>query len=233
MSAGIKSGEMRASGQTAANEEAKAEVESLTEPPETEVLPEERGRSFRTPGFSRMRTDWNRDDRMVIRRAQESVEGRILANFEDAYQVMYEVYDLVRTPQVNEETGEILKDKWGFTLWKKNVSGSYEEDWTRLTNKERTNLLFTLTTRLFEWEQRAADAWGEAMFAKAQFEERFAIGFDEPMAGTVDDRRAHANIEAREERYFAIFLTLYSRKADALVRTMGLLGQRLKDSMQA
>ena len=233
MSAGIKSGEMRASGQTAANEEAKAESESLTEPPETEVLPEERARSFRTPGFSRMRTDWRGDDRAIIRRAQDAVEGRILTNFEDAYQVMYEVYDLVRTPAVNEGTGEVLKDRWGFTIWKKTVSGSYEEDWTRLTSKQRSNLLFTITTRLFEWEQKAAEAWGEAMFAKAQFEERFAIGFDEPMSGTVDDRRAHANIEARDERYFAIFLTLYSRKAEALVRNMNLLGQRLKDSMQA
>ena len=75
MSVGIRSGEMRTSGQTAANEEAKAEVESLTEPPETEVLPEERGRSFRTPGFSRMRTDWRGDDRAIIRRAQDAVEA--------------------------------------------------------------------------------------------------------------------------------------------------------------
>lgn len=233
MSAGIKSGAIRAHGESAASEEAKAEVENLTEPPETDVLDEERKRTFRTPGFSRMRTQWNSADRQVIQHAQSVVDGRILHNFEDAYQVMHEVYDLVRTPEVNPETGEILTDQWGFPIWKKTNTGSYEEDWSRLTKRERENLLFTITTRLFDWEQRAADAWGEAMFAKAQFEERFAIGFDEPMSGTVDDRRAHANIESREERYFAIFLTLYSRKAEAVVRTLSLLGQRLKDSMQA
>jgi hypothetical protein len=223
---------MRASGESAAVEEAKAETEQMDQPIETEVLPEERGRSFRTPGFSRMRTDWRSEDRTVIRHAQDTVEGRILANFEDAYQVMHEVYDLVRTPEVDLGSGEIRTDRWGFPIWKKTVSGSYEEDWTALTSKQRQNLLFTLTTRLFEWSQRAADAWGEAMFAKAQFEERFAIGFDEPMSGTVDDRRAHANIESREERYFAIFLSYYSRRADSIVRVMSLLGQRLKDSME-
>lgn len=233
MSAGIKSGQTRASGERASEEEAKEQSEAMTEPLDDRVLHEERERTFRTPGFSRMRTDWRSDDRPIIEHARAVVDGRILANFQDAYQVMHEVYDLVRTPQVDEETGEVLKDQWGFPLWKQTVSGSYEEDWTRLTLKQKNNLLFTITTRLFDWEQRAADAWGEAMFAKAQFEERFAIAFDAPMAGTVDDRRAAGNIDAREERYFAIFLTLYSRKADAVVKTLALLGQRLKDSMQA
>lgn len=233
MSTGIKSGQTRASGERASEEEAKEQSEAMTEPIESEVLPEERERSFRTPGFARMRTDWRSDDRPVIEHARAVVDGRILANFQDAYQVMYQVYDLVRTPEVDEETGEVVTDQWGFPKWKTTVSGSYEEDWTRLTLKEKENLLFTITTRLFDWEQRAADAWGEAMFAKAQFEERFALAFDAPMSGTVDDRKAAGNIDAREERYFAIFLTLYSRKADSVVRTLALLGQRLKDSMSA
>ena len=230
---GIEPGQIRAHGQTAATEEALAESEQMLEPGEDAVLPEERTTAFRNPGFARMRTDWNHGDREVIRHAQDTVEGRILANFEDVYQVMYEVYDLVRTPLVGPD-GQVQRDKWGFTLWKTNTSGSYEEDWSRLTGKERQNLLFTITTRLFDWEQRAANAWGEAMFAKAQFEEQFAIGFEEPEGKvTVDDRRAHANLAARDERYFAIFLTLYSRRADALVRVMSLLAQRLKDTMGA
>lgn len=230
MSAGIKSGKVRAHGQSAAIEEAKDEVEKMTEPPETEVLPEERARSFRTPGFSRMRTDWRSEDRPIIDRAIAAVDGRILANFEDVYQVMYEVYDLVRTP-LTDDDGVIQTDRWGLTVWRKSASGSYEEDWSRLTLREKERLLFTITTRLFDWSQRAAEAWGEAMFAKSQFEERFALTFDEPMSGTVDDRRAHANKEAADERYFAIFATWYSRRADALVKSMETLAQRLKDSM--
>lgn len=215
----------------AAAEEAKAEVEEMDQPPETEVLPEERARSFRTPGFSRMRTDWRSEDKPIIQRAMAAVDGRILANFEDVYQVMYEIYDLVRTP-LTDEHGVIQTDQWGFTVWRKSASGSYEEDWSRLTLKEKERLLFTITTRIFEWSQRAAEAWGEAMFAKSQFEERYAVTFDEPMSGTVDDRRAYANSHAADERYFAIFASYYSRRADALVRSMEMLGQRIKDSMQ-
>lgn len=229
-SRGIKSGTVRASGESAAVEESKEEVEKLPEPIEVE-LPEEREKTFRTPGFARMRLDWSSDDRKVIQHAQGVVEGRIIANFIDAYQVMHEIYDLVRTPEVDPETGEIKTDQWGFRVWKRTESGSYEEDWSKLTLREKERFLFTITTRLFDWEQRAADAWGEAMFAKAQFEERFAIAFDAPMHGTVDDRRAKGNIDAREERYFAIFLTLYSKKSEAVVRTVALIAQRIKDSM--
>ena len=227
---GIESGKVRAGGETAASEEAKEEVEKLSEPMEQE-LPEEKDKKWRTPGFARMRMDWRSDDAPIISQAKSAVDGRIVANFSDAYQVMFEVYDLVRTPLVDEETGEIKTDQYDFTLWKQTPSGNYEEDWSKLTLREKEKFLFTITTRMVDWEQRSADVWMEAMFAKAQFEERFSIAFDAPMSGTVDDRKAAGNLDAREERYFAIFLTAYSRKVEALVRTLGLLAQRIKDSM--
>ena len=230
MSTGIKSGKVRASGEKAASEEAQAEIQKMDEPMEVE-LPEEREKKFRTPGFSRMRLDWRGEDSHIVSQAVAAVEGMITTKFSDAYEVMYQVYDLVRTPLVDEKTGEIQVDQWGLTLWKQTPSGSYEEDWSKMTLKEKEHFLFTITTRIFDLEQRAGNVWMEAMFAKAQFDERFAIAFDAPMSGTVDDRRAAGNIDAREERYFAIFLTAYSRKVDALVRTLGLLAQRIKDTM--
>jgi hypothetical protein len=226
----VEKGKTRASGETTAEEVTKEESEQLEEPIKAE-LPEERQRKFNTPGFARLRTAWSKEDWLIVERAQNAVNGRILDNFQDAYQIMYEVYDLVRTPLVDESTGEIQTDQWGLTLWKQNPSGSYEENWTKLTNKEKENILFAITTRLFEWEQRAADAWGEAMFAKAKWEERFSTEFDAPVAGTVEDRRARGNMQAADDKYFAIFVTLYSRKAEAIVRSLSLIGQRIKDSM--
>lgn len=223
--------ETRASGLTAAEEVTREVSEEADKTVDPEVLPEERKRTFRTPGFSRMQLDWQGDDRDVVQRARDAVEGRIQEQFVDAFQVMYQVYDAVRTPEVDPETGEKKVDRWGLTIWKRTPSGDYEEDWSRLTRQERENLLFIITTRLWDWEQRSADAWGEAMMAKAKWEERFAIEYDKPSAGTMDDRRARGNIGATEERYFAIFVTWYSKRAEAVVNTMGLVGQRLKDSL--
>lgn len=227
----VKQAAVRASGETAAEEVTKEVSEAFDKPIEVPNLPGEDPQSkHRTPGFARMRTDWHGDDRLVVQRAKAAVDGQILNNFADAYDVMGQVYDLVRTPDV-DENGEVKKDQFGFIIWARTPTGGYDEDFTRLSLKQREDLLFRITTRLFEWSQRAADAWSEAMFAKAVWEERFSIGFDAPMSGTVDDRRAAGNLDAREERYFAIFLSTYSRKADAIVRSMELLGQRLKDSM--
>lgn len=232
MSGGVTPDQTRASGAAASAEEAREETENLTEPIEEEILDEERRAVFRTPGFSRMKTEWSGRDLPVIRRAQHLVEEMVLENFGDAYQVMYDLYDVVREPEISDETGEVRTDEHGWTIWKKTPSGNYVEDWSRLTHKQRQHFLFTITTRIFEWEQRAADAWGESMFAKAQFEERFAAAFEEPDGrATVDFRRAHANTQATDERYFAILMTLYSRKAESVVRTLGLLAQRIKDTM--
>ena len=227
----IESGKTRASGQTAAAEEAKEAAEELDQPIEHD-LPEDRPRSMhRTPAFSRMRTEWSREDHLVVQRAQVAVDARIQRAFAGAFEVMNEVYDIVREPEIDPATGEVVRDQWGWPRWKHNAYGGFVEDFTRLTTKEKEHLLFKITTRIFEWEQAAADAWGEAMLAKAAFEEQFAIGFDRSSKGTVDDRKAQGNIEAREERYFAIFVSTYSRKADSIVRSMTLLGQRLRDTL--
>lgn len=222
--------QQRKSGSTGAEETAAEEAASLTEEVETEVLPDERERKFRTPGFHRMRTEWRGDDALVMMQVEGAVERRLIQEWLDAYQVMNQVYDIVRRPELDED-GMPKKDRHGFVIWAKTLAGGYDEDFGRLTHSQRENLVFIVTTRLFEWEQRSGRAWLESMLAKAQWEERFSISFDAPVSGTVDDRKAAGNKDAADERYFAIFQAAYSRRCEALVRSMSLLGQRMRDSI--
>lgn len=225
-----ESRKVRASGETQASEEARQAGADAVVEPAAEDPGEEREIKFRTPGFSRIRTEWTPDDALVVLRVKGAVEERIISTFGDAFIVLHEVYDIVRTKQTNEE-GAVVKDRFGFAMWERTQSGGFIEDWSKLGHKEREDFLFQITTRIFEWSQRATDAWTEAMLAKAQYEERFSIAYDEPVKGTIEDRTAKGKMEAAEERYFAILLAAYSRKADALVRSLELLGQRLKDAM--
>lgn len=224
--------QMLASGKTQTQEQTEAASEAAHEPVEDAVLPEERKVSFRTPGFARMKLDWNTDDRPVVERAKAAVEGRIIRLFGDAYAVMYDLYKIVRTPVVDPATGEPKVDQFGFYQWEQDEAGDYIEDWSNLGMRQREDFLFKITTRLFDWEQRAADLWMESMLAKGQWEERFASQYDAPVSGTIDDRRARGNMHSTDERYFAIYTAALSKKADAVVRTMTLLSQRIKDSMQ-
>lgn len=235
-----ESGRVRGSGRKASEEEAEAkskadqqpldptgESEDLTSPPGPAHIGHD---LFSTPGFARMRTEWRGPEGSVVRSALRSVDDKLVETFADAYALMHEVFEVVRQPEVNAD-GEMVVDRFGFPVWKRTAAGGWVEDWSQLTPRQRENFLFQITTRLFDWEQRAADIWGEAMFARVQWEEQFSIKFDAPMSGTEADRTAVGRTGSIDERYFAVFVSLYSRKADGLVRTMALLGQRLKDAL--
>jgi hypothetical protein len=196
---------------------------------ETGMRDPDRTRESRTPNFSRMRLDWRSRDGAMMSNVHGVVQQILFEKFPMAYELMHRLFDIVREPEMVGD-GEILLNEFGWTVWKRTSTGAYIEDWSRLTDAEREQLLYRITAYMFEWEQAAADLWGESMFAKAVWEERFAEGFVNSGGKTVDDRSQSGRLISQEERYFALFQSLLSRKAEALVRSMLHLSQRLKDT---
>lgn len=225
-----ESDKARASGKTA-NEEVTAEqAQELTEQPNVE-LPDERGRKFQTTGFSRMKTDWNAEQGQFVRIMHRNIDDQLKKTFADAYALQDELFILVRTPAMLN--GEPIVNPDGSIEWKrKQGTGDFEEDWGKLNAKERERFLYQITTRMFSWEQRAAEAWAESMYAKVLWEQQFSAGYDDLPQGskdTIEGRTARAKMTAAEDQFLAIFKTYYSRKADAVVRSMERLSQRIKD----
>lgn len=229
-------GKERASGATGAQEEARNATDEIDKEIVVD-LPDERPVKWRTPGFMRMRFSWNDDERMVIDRAKAATQQKIMDAFPDAFWIMNSIYDLVREPvkRFDPATGEveIVRDIYGFAEWVRNADGSYVEDFNKMNRRDKEHYIGLISTRLFTWEQIQVEMWADAMFAKAKFEERFAIVYDAPMTGTVDDRNAVAKKDAADERYFAIYMTVLSRRADALTRSLDRISQRLKDVLTA
>ncbi len=217
----------------AANREADAQADVMDQPTtDKDDLPDEREEWFRAPGLQRMKMEFARDDRDVMNRMEAIIDRKVFDTFQDAYAIMNNLWDVVRDLEVDQQTGEVRLDAYGFQVWAKDpITGAYAEDWSRLGYRDRENFLFEITTRLYDWEQRKERLWTEAMFSKAIFTERFAIEYDAPMSGTIDDRNAVGNRKAAEDRYFALMTTSTSRRADAVVRTMNNLMLRLKDSL--
>lgn len=205
------------------------------EPTEVDIDPD-RTMETRTPTWSRMRTRvaWNDPDAQVVRDLQFYADQVIRREFDEAYNVQAELFLIVREPEVDYETGEIVHDETtGLPVWRRTPHGAVIEDWTRLGYRKRDELLYRITAHLFEWEQQAATEWGNAMFAKGMWEEAFANAFIadvEGMRDTIDARTQQGRSASMEERYRAIFRALVSRKAEAIVRSMSLLAQRLKDT---
>lgn len=192
---------------------------------------EDETKENRTPGFSRMRFDWGHDA-SVISMVMQMADDKVAIAFTDAYQIINDIYEIVREKQYDGD--EVVVDRHGWPVWEKTPSGRFIEDYGRLDIKQREEFLFQIATRLFDWEQRAAEMWAEAMFSKAQWEERFSIAFFEnPENGRKTDEAMtqRGRLGSREERYFALFESAVSRKADALVKSMDRLHLRLKDSI--
>lgn len=222
----------RKSGDSAAQEEAAKEADDITEPMPEKTLDVERDEWDRAPGFKRMKTTWEGEAAAHMQRVLSVVNRVVMETFPEVYAVMSDLYDVVREVEVDEATGEVRTDALGLPVWKRHpITNAYIEDWTLLTTRQKEDFLFRITTQLFEWEQRAGDLWTEAMFAKGVFTEKFAIEFDAPTHGTIEDRTARGNKQAAEDRYFALLQAATSRKADALIRSMTNLMLRLKDTL--
>lgn len=221
---------VRASGKTT-NEEVTAEqAQELIEQPTVE-LPDERQRRFQTTGFSRMKTDWNSEQNQFVRIMHRTIDDQLKKAFADAFALQEELFLLVRTPAMRN--GEPIINQDGSVEWKrKQGTGDFVEDWAKLNAPQRERFLYQITTRMFVWEQRAAEAWAESMYAKVLWEQQFSSGYDDLPSGskdTIEGRTARAKMVAAEDQFLAIFRTYYSRKADAIVRSMERLNQRIKD----
>lgn len=226
----------RQSGKTAGQETASAafsDADSLEDAhnPDLSITSTdiEQRKIFRSPNFSRVRIEWKPEDSSALTKIHEAVERAVQVEFAEAFLVLNQLYDVVRIPVLAD--GEPVKDQRGWVVWRTDQYGYPVEDWSLLTYSMRDDFLFRISTRLFSWEQKAAEIWGDAMFSKAIWEQQFAEQFYEPVAGTVADREAYGRQHSMEERYFAIFQSMLSRRADAVVRSMNLLCQRLKDSI--
>lgn len=198
-------------------------------------LHDDRTREFTSDGQSRMRTSWREDDEEDITVIHRLVDEILLQQFGDAYLIMNDLYEIVREPKVGPG-GVIETDRYGFTKWERTESGSYIEDYSKLGSKEIKDFLFKITTRLFDWEQKAATLWGDAMYAKALWEGRFSRGYLDSrttIGKTVEDRTQAGRDAAMADRFFGIFQSVLSRRSDALVRSLSLLGQRMKDVLSA
>jgi hypothetical protein len=202
--------------------------------PLTVDIDPDRTRETATAGFSRMRTEWRPGEGAEVAGIVQQAQGIIYRAFPDAYLVMNELWMLVREPIVDQGTGEIKTNLFGWPEWQKHPSGAYVEDYTRLANREKDDFLLRITTGLLEWEQKASTLWLESMLAKGRWEESMATGFVSPTGRvTVEERTQRGRAYAAEDRYHAIFRAAVSRSADSLIRSLERIGQRLKDSLTA
>lgn len=221
---------VRVSGKTA-DEEAREEALAEADKPVKNELPEERERKFRFTGLSRMRTEWQGDDRDVLIMVHDRVEQIIDDQFNDMFAIRQELYNVVRAPELEADGVTPKVNQYGWVIWRKTANGNYDEDWSRLGLAQQKRFLFQITSRMFEWEATRDRMWAEAMLSKTAWEEAFSVGWHSATGArpTDGDKTARAKYDSTAERYFAVYQSYLSRRAESLVAGMERLSQRIKD----
>ena len=192
----------------------------------------DRTRQFRTTSLSRMKTEWGPEDRIRIEEIHARSDRVMRSRFAQAYDILNRLWLVVRLPLLNPD-GSLIPGADGFPQWESHPNGSPVEDWSLLTDRDREQFLFEITTHLFEWEQEAGRMWSESMYGKAGWEGAFAAGYLGPTGRlTVDDRTQRGHQDSLEDRYLGIYLAALSRRAEALVRSLARVAQTLKDTMR-
>lgn len=223
----------RKSGKTGGGEAAQAAEEDVLKGMEENLLPEEREKSLtgKRSSFSRMKFDWSTPEERVMMAQINAVVERVMNNeFAGAFALINDIYDLVRTPIIDEATQEIRTDQYGFPLWKRTRTGEYEENYSLLTYGQREDFTFRLATQMVEWGQRRSQMWRESIYAKAVWSERFSQEYTSGFGGTVEDRTQEATKRTAEDKYFAVFKAALSNAADDMVRQMKILLDTIKDT---
>lgn len=215
-----------------AREQAKRVIDNSDNPadvtqesPSEPTTPTERMTRFKQLGLSRMRTEWPGADRDALVVLKAEADRLIREQFRGFLSIMDRIHRCVRAPLIDAETGEYKTYPDGSPMWELDEWGDPAEDWSRIDDRTREGILHSLAIRLAEWEMLSADNWVEAMYAKVVWEEKFANGFialpGREVAGkpTIEDRTQFGNRYSSEERYFAVFKSGVSKKADSIVKS--------------
>lgn len=186
--------------------------------------------------FSRMRTGWIGDDRDKILELEALSDRIVRRRFSVAFAVRERLWAHVRKQRFDQESGAYLTYEDGSPQWEKDEWGAPVEDWALLSDQDRLSLLMTIRTHEFEWSMVKANMWAEAMYAKGEWEEVFSRGYtalpDHVVSGkpTIEDRTHHSQKNAAEERYFALFQSALSRKADGIFAAVTGIARTLENT---
>lgn len=212
-----------------------AESEQPVDPSKEEgVTPDlhgspDRTRMFRTTNFSRMRTQWGPEDAIRLQELNRLSDQLLEQHFAVAIDLRNRVLLCVRVPKRDPATGELIPGVRGEPQWECHPNGMPAEDWTLLGDRQRDQFIAEITMHVYEWEQEAVSLWAESMYSKVEWEQAFASGYLGPDGKlTIDDRTQRGHNSSAEQRYFAVYRAMLSKKADALVWSMKALSAMLE-----
>ena len=170
-------------------------------------------------------------DKMMIEQLKAGADAAFLELFDDALVVLDDFYLSVREPRMSG--GSVVKDNRGRIVWQVDDHGNPIQNWDKLTGQDFETALF----RLQEVKMYLARPLNElllgAMFSKHVHDDAWSDAYSSVVEGTIGDREARANREARTDKYAAFFRFWLWSSGDAFMKEINSFQRLLERTRDA
>lgn len=158
----------------------------------------------------RLHIDWEDDDKKALDFIVGKIDADIREQFAQAFAIEEKMLEKTRTRLPAYAGGG----------WLRNPDGSYVEDWSQITLADMEKFVQEASAWAFFGTQASIDAYAEAVFAKYTYDDAYDRAYSRQTSGTIGDKQARAKRATQEERWRALYKTLYQRKAREVVERL-------------
>jgi hypothetical protein len=183
----------------------------------------------RAAAFEKITFTWKAEDQAVLARVRAAAEQKFAEVFSDAVAIIDDFYGSLRVPEVNRQTGMVLRDEKGRPVWQRNAVGKYVENWDQLTGQDIEKTLMDLQRLKMEIAPEVNWLLNEALYAKHIADDSRDEAWAKVLQGTQGDRQAKANRVSRPDRYHAFFRYILWSQGNVFLNEINAFCARLKD----
>lgn len=97
--------------------------------------------------------------------------------------------------------------------------GTIMQDWGRVSTDELEKFVLNGSSEVYFAQQKLENNYAEAVFAKFTYDDAYDKAYTSQLSGTIGDKTARAKRRTMDERWRALFKTLYHKRAKSEVDT--------------
>ena len=168
--------------------------------------------------FDKIQFRWRSDEKSQLDRIRASADLVMNHMFEDAKQAVDNFYAGLRMPETNPDTGQVMRDRDGRTLWVLDERGQPIEKWSQMTGQDIEKCLLDLGRIKLNVASQVHELLMEAVFAKHIYDDHYQDSFAELVEETIPGRQAYASRSSRQDKYHAFFRYYLWSTADVLLK---------------
>ena len=95
--------------------------------------------------------------------------------------------------------------------------GTPIQDWSRVPTRELEDFVLAGSSEVYFAQSRLENDYAEAVFAKFTYDDAYDRSYSSQLSGTIGDKTARAKRRTMDERWRALFKTLYHKRAKSEV----------------